>query len=143
RPGTVTPANLWWSFAHYATGHLTVSVNGTQLQIPEAGYALPAALGELTHPLIIALVAGLTLLYWRRRASRDPAELLILLALIFLIRCALDPFTLSYHHAPLLLALLTGEGLRRRGLPVVAALSALVLYLLSHQALSPATFNAS
>jgi hypothetical protein len=142
RPGTVTPANAWWPFAHWGVARWFLTANGRQTPFVEPGYALPAALGQLTHPLIIALVAGVSVVYGRRVRVRDPEHLLTLLALIMLIRCEFDPFTFSYHHAPFWLALLAAEGIKRRRLPLLAALSAAVLYFLSHAALSPAQLNA-
>ena len=53
-----------------------------------------------------------------------------LIAILFLLRCALDPMDNAYYHVPLLLALLAFEVLcTRRQLPVVTLLTAAVLWL--------------
>jgi hypothetical protein len=55
------------------------------------------------------------------RRAIDP---LALLALLMLVRCALDPWNHAYYHAPFLAALVAWEVLESRRLPLVAALSA-------------------
>lgn len=139
RPGSVTPANVWWRLASTGPTFDLAVRGGRIVAVRGQGYALPELLGELTHPLVLVIALALSLLYWRRCVSRRPERVLMLLALIFLLRCVLDPFTYSYHHAPFLLALLAAEGLRRR-VPLLSALSAAVLYLLS-RGLAPATLN--
>jgi hypothetical protein len=53
-----------------------------------------------------------------------------MLALLFLLRCLLDPMTVGYYHVPLLLSLLALEALHRRGLPLLTLLGSGVLWLL-------------
>jgi hypothetical protein len=65
---------------------------------------------------------------WVRRAQRRPLEeALLLLALLFLIRCMLDPWDNTYYHLPLVLTLLTWEVRRDRFPWLAAAVSACVL----------------
>ena len=79
----------------------------------------PAWLAGVTHPLIVALALPLTLLAWRRRRpDRLLADSLLLLALLFLLRCALDPWDNVYYPLPFVLALLGWEALTRREPPV-------------------------
>ena len=77
---------------------------------------------------MIALAVGLALVYIRRRREADPEDALGLLALIFLLRCLLDPLAYSYHHLPFLIALVAWEALRRR-VPVLSVLTAGALAL--------------
>jgi membrane-bound metal-dependent hydrolase YbcI (DUF457 family) len=85
-------------------------------------------LGGLTHPLILALGFGLAALWWRyRRADAEPEDALLLLALVLLLRCLLDPLTNSYYHLPFLMALAAWEGLRRRGAPLVTVAATLLI----------------
>jgi hypothetical protein len=81
----------------------------------------PAWLAPIPHPLIVGLAAPLAALWWQRagRAGRDRHDALLLLALLFLGRCALDPWNLVYYQLPLVLALLAWEVPRARGLPVL------------------------
>jgi hypothetical protein len=69
----------------------------------------------------------LALALWRRRV--DP---LALLALVFLLRCVLDPVDNEYYHLPLLLALLAYETRGRRdlnGIPAMTLFASLGLWL--------------
>lgn len=119
----VTPTNIWWPYAHVISrqdtggGHVALA------------YALPKSLNDLSHPLVVLAAIALPLLFWRRRPDRRPEDALALLALIFLLRCLLDPLTYSYHHAPFLIALVAYEATRRRGLPVLGVFAALMLWL--------------
>jgi hypothetical protein len=116
----VTPTNLWWPF--HGTGRDPAT--GLLLNV------IPSGLRELSHPLTVVVVLALSVLYWRRSADRHPNDALQLLALLFLIRCVLDPLAISYHHAPFVVAMAVFEGLRRRGLPLVTLISIAALLLL-------------
>jgi hypothetical protein len=60
----------------------------------------------------------------RRRDARRPAEdALLLLALLFLLRCALDPWNIGYYHLPFLLSLVAWEALRFQRPPVLTLIS--------------------
>jgi hypothetical protein len=71
----------------------------------------------------------MSLLWWRRRdADRRPRdEALLLLALLFLERCALDPWNNLYYHLPLVIALLAWEIRRDRFPLLTTAVSACVI----------------
>jgi hypothetical protein len=84
---------------------------------------LPHALETAIHPAIVVLAIALALVFLRRRPDADAAALCELLALIFLLRCMLDPVTNDYYHAPFLAALALYEGFARRRLPVLAILA--------------------
>ena len=124
--GVLVTRSTWWFFA--------AAPNKVPLHLP-AGYPtdftlyrLPTWLGQVTHPLIVGLAVPLSILvYWRSR-TREAA--LPLIAILFLLRCALDPMDNAYYHLPLLLALLAFEVLcTRRQLPVVTLLTAGMLWL--------------
>jgi hypothetical protein len=68
------------------------------------------------------VTALLSLLFWRRRKERDAAAIFQLVALIFLLRCMLDPVTNDYYHAPFLASLALYEGFAKRSLPVLTLL---------------------
>ena len=59
---------------------------------------------------------------------RTPDDVLGLLALLFLLRCMLDPVDDAFNYVPFLLSLVAWEGLTRRGLPVVSLLSCAAIY---------------
>lgn len=94
-PGShVTPNNVYLPFAS--------TFETAQGQI----YLQNPLIGRLAHPLILLIALPLTFLLWRRRSGRpDVREALLLLALLFLARCVLDPMSLDYYHVPFLAAL--------------------------------------
>ena len=94
---------------------------------------LPRWLAGLMHPLIVLLAVPLTVLWWRS-GRRTPDDVLALLALLFLLRCLLDPVNNAYYHVPFLLSLVAWEGLTRRGPPVVSLLSAAAIYYTIYKA---------
>ena len=94
---------------------------------------LPRWLAGLMHPLIVLLAVPLTLLWWTSR-RRTPDDVLALLALLFLLRCLLDPVNNAYYHVPFLLSLVAWEGLTRRGPPVVSLLSGAAIYYTIYKA---------
>ena len=65
---------------------------------------------------------------WWFSRRRTPDDVLGLLALLFLLRCLLDPVDNAYYHVPFLLSLMAWEGLVRRGLPLVSILSSATIY---------------
>jgi hypothetical protein len=132
----IEPASLWWPLGH-------------AIHTPVSGFTvlthtLPHWLAALVHPLIVALGVLLpAVLAARTRSTRtDLPTALALLALLFLLRCVLDPMTVGYYHLPFLLALVAWEAHSRRGLPVLTLLSSGVLLFLVTQlqwGLKPAT----
>lgn len=125
--GTVTASNVWFPFAEGSTGP-TMTPDGMRI---ETQYSLAKWLGDLTHPLVAVLALLATAAFWRRRRDAAPEDVLQLVALIFLLRCVLDPLTYSYHHAPFLAALVAYEGLRRR-VPVMSGVAIGALLLTTH-----------
>jgi hypothetical protein len=97
-----------------------------------AQFSLPDGVGRSLHLGVIGVAALLALLYARRRrgANWHPDDVLQLVALLFLLRCMLDPLTFSYHHAPFLVALISFEALRRR-VPVLSAYAIGALLLMN------------
>jgi hypothetical protein len=124
---TVTASNVWFPFAHGTTAP-TITPNGTVITTQ---YSLPSALGHLTHPLVILFALGACVLYARRRRGAVAEEALLLVALLMLVRCILDPLTYSYHHAPFLMALIAYEALRRR-IPVLSAFAIAAISLMTY-----------
>ncbi len=116
----IEPASLWWPLGH--VHH--IQAPGWTVEV----HSLPRWLANLTHPLIVALGVVLPLAIVRRPASRETA--LTLLALLFLLRCVLDPITVGYYHVPLLISLVALEALHRRGLPLLTIISSAVLWVL-------------
>jgi membrane-bound metal-dependent hydrolase YbcI (DUF457 family) len=118
---------VWFPFAHGVTAP-TLTPDGVQ---SVTMYSLPKALGNLTHPLVALLALVGVGAYRLRRRAAAPEEVLQLVALIFLLRCVLDPLTYSYHHAPFVVALVTYEALRRR-VPVMSGIAIASLLTMTH-----------
>ena len=125
--GTVTASNVWWPFA---TALTTGGINGAGQHALITQFSLAPWLGALTHPLAIAAALALSAGFARPR-DRDPLDALALLALVFLLRCVLDPLTYSYHHAPFLIALVAYESLRRR-IPLASLYAIGATYAMTH-----------
>jgi hypothetical protein len=124
---TVTASNVWFPFAHGSTAP-TLTPHGIQVTTM---YSLSSSLGHFTHPFAIAVALALTAAYGVRRRRAAAEEALQLLALVFLVRCLLDPLTYSYHHAPFLVALTAYEGLRRR-VPVMTGFAFAAILTMTH-----------
>ncbi len=120
----IQPASIWWPLGHA----LHIPASGFTVEV----HTLPQWLANLTHPLIVALgvVLPLALAALTRYTRADLPTALALLALLFLLRCVLDPMTIGYYHVPLLLALVAYEAHSRRGMPVLTLVSSAVLLFL-------------
>ena len=124
--GTDIPSvSVWWPLADTTERTVFDGVERVTVQ----SYSLPSWLFPVTHPLIVLMPLPLGFLFWRRRRELRAEDALGLLALLFLLRCVLDPVNIGYYHVPFLLALGAYEGLRRRGLPVLTMLAATALWI--------------
>jgi hypothetical protein len=127
-------SGVWTSAGAIFHGHHWLYPLGVA---PGAGVALrpgattvaPHLLSTLIHPLIVALSVALCALWWWRggRAERRRDDALALLALVFLVRCGLDPWNIHYFHLPLILALAAWEVQRGRT-PILTAVSAAAVW---------------
>jgi len=114
------PHQVWWPFGVPAPAEFTAAGHGE--------LTAPTWLPAIPHPLIVALALPLAALWWRR-PSRNPADAFALLALVFLERCALDPWNLVYYHLPLVLALLAWEVRSGRRLPLLTLVTTAAVWL--------------
>jgi hypothetical protein len=101
---STTPWNVWWPIAE-----LQRLGNGER-------WMAPGWVTTVSHPAIVLLALPLSALLWRRR-DRRADDALLLLALLFLLRCLLDNWSNDYYHVPFLLSLLAWESVRRPGVP--------------------------
>jgi hypothetical protein len=114
----VLPASIWWPFTH----DLAASTDTGKNQIPEW-------LGLAAHPLILVVGVALPLIL-ARRVRQAPAERIFpLLALIFLLRCMLDPVDSSWYHVPFFMSLVAADALSGKVMPTLAATFFLQLML--------------
>jgi Glycosyltransferase family 87 len=112
------PRQLWWPLGEPPPA---------ALQLPAGAAVTPAWLAPIPKPLIVALSVPLAALWLRRGGPRTDA--LLLLALLMLIRCLLDPWNVIYYHLPLVVALLAWEVVSRRRIPVVSLLVTAAVWL--------------
>jgi hypothetical protein len=119
----ISPPNVWWPLAELRS-HLAFDGVTTHAVTERV---LPAWLNPVPHPLVALLGLGCGLLLaLRRRATLQQA--LSLLALVLLVRCALDPWNNAYYAAPLLLALVARDACCAR-FPAVSLLGATGLWM--------------
>jgi hypothetical protein len=79
------PQELWWPVARLTPDPIVTS-----------GYYLPAPITDHARELVVLLMAPLSIPLVRRR-DRTTSECLALLALLFLLRCLLDPSNHVYY----------------------------------------------
>jgi hypothetical protein len=104
------PWQVWWFLG--STGEVIRGGDG----LIKEGYRLgPGWVSPISHPLIVALALPLSLVAWRRRS--DP---LLLLALLFVLRCVLDPWNNDYYALPAIIALVAWEATSFDRPPVLA-----------------------
>jgi hypothetical protein len=111
---TFLPWQWWWftgSAGHTISFFAAGVISHTGVRTP------PPWLGSVSHALIVLIGVPLTLLAARIRRPVDP---LLLLALLLLLRCALDPWDNIYYPLPLILALASWESLRLARPPLYA-----------------------
>ena len=89
---------------------------------------LPAWFGKVTHVVIPLLIFPAAFLQ-ARFGRQTLAAAMALLALLMLLRCALDPVSNVYYHVPFVMALAAWELLDRPGLPVITIFGATALYV--------------
>jgi hypothetical protein len=151
--GIFQPWQVWWFIGRHGP-----VVRGLSGQIKPGYRTAPGWVGEVSHPLIVAVALPLSALLWlcRRGAAvrtrnalqggsrrdspdhgalRSPSagrrrnEALLLLALLMLLRCMLDIWDNVYYLLPFVLALTAWECLGDRGLPVLALASTALAWI--------------
>jgi hypothetical protein len=139
----VTPWSVWYPAATVKTEVHRVDDARLVANVHEA----PPLVGSLSHPLIVLLALALPLgLAFRRGGfGLSGADAMALLALLALLRSALDPVDNLYYHEPLLLALLGWDALAApRSLPLrglVGTAFALAFWQWSNNLGDVAAFN--
>ena len=119
------PWQLWWPLGEH--GHVVRGFDGA----PKPDWrAAPSWIGPLTHPLIALLVVPASLLWRKLHGSRGGSvDVLLLLALLFLCRCVLDPANNVYYHLPFVLTLLAWEALGSARPPVLTTVAVCLVWL--------------
>jgi Glycosyltransferase family 87 len=105
------PVSLWWPLAHL---HVAPGI--------EPAYFPPHFVSAHARTLAVLLALPLATALVLRPDRRSVQTSLALLALLFLLRCLLDPSNHVYYQVPFVLAAAAWESLRR-GAPVIALIS--------------------
>ena len=133
------PWQVWWflgasNHVPMPTGVMRVVPMNAALSTHPGWRLAPSWLSGTAHPLIVLLGLPLTLMAWRGR--RRQGAPLLLLTLLLLVRCLLDPWDTVYYALPFILALLAWEVCRDKARPPVLALASTALAWVSFQWLS-------
>jgi len=141
-PEVVTPWSAWYPLASEQTEVYSVGGERLEAQVENA----PSLAASFSHSLVVLLALALPLaVAWRQGIPLSPADAFALLALVALLRCALDPVDNLYYHAPLLLAIVGWDAFSSRGLPLRSLLgvgTALLFWQAWHNLSDPIAFNA-
>jgi len=110
------PHQIWWPFGVPATPEFTAMGHGERMG--------PAWLAPLVRPIIVGTGAVVATAWWLRSGPRrDKDDVFAVLALVFLLRCMLDPWNLVYYELPLVVALAAWEARKGRDLPVLSVIA--------------------
>jgi len=113
---------LWWTL------HLDYlrPLGGTRSTI--FGPAPIALVARYSHPLILVVGVALALAWWARGRAVQRSDALLMLALVLLLRCILDPWNVIYYEFPFLLALASWEVVSERGAPLFTLAASFLLW---------------
>lgn len=116
--------SVWYPFANVDVVHLSGGLTGHV-------HRVPAGLGALTHPLILATAVLLPLAVCLRRGRfvLSGEEAIALLTLLAVLRCILDPVNNIYYAVPLMPALAAWDALGRDRLPLRSLSAVTVAFL--------------
>jgi hypothetical protein len=122
------PWQLFWFLGHHGA-----LVHGA-FNVPKPGFRVaPSWTGTVSHPLILAVGAAVTLAVWLRRPRLDERDALLMLALLLTLRCLLDTWDVVYYPLPFLIALLAWEVRGPVSRPPLLALTCSVLVWINLQ----------
>jgi hypothetical protein len=112
----VFPADIWYG--------IPPDLSPAKAALSQTGLRdMPDWLGLIARPLIVAMGVVMPLVFMRRMRENVTMRAPVVLALVMLLRCALDPADNGYYHAPFVLALLVADALSGRYYATVAAIA--------------------
>jgi hypothetical protein len=116
------PQQIWWtlfldSSRPFGGPHSTIFGSAITL------------VARYSHPLIVLTAVLLGLAYWARRSHVQPTDALLMLALVMLLRCMLDPWDVVYYVYPCLVALASWEIASNRRAPVFTLAASLLVWI--------------
>jgi hypothetical protein len=108
------PWQMWWFFGEH--GHV---IRGTFTIKPD--YRAPPGFADVVaRPLVMLVPLALSLWVAPRLRARPWHDGLLLLTVVLLLRCLLDPWNVSYYELPFLFALVAWEFHARAGAPILS-----------------------
>jgi hypothetical protein len=110
------PQQIWWFLG--TPGHWVASMKGQIMP----GFRFPPSWLQGRAHLLIAWI-GLPLSWLAYRRGMRKQDVLLLLALLLLMRCMLDPWDFVYYPLPFIIALLSWETTVKRRAPIAAAVA--------------------
>jgi len=121
------PWQIWWFLGDHGQ-----VVTGSFGEKP--GFRTPPGwLGEVARPVTVIVPLALCLALARRMRDRPWHDGLLLLALVLLLRCLLDPWNVVYYPLPFLIALVAWELHARPGVPVISLVCTLLCWVTLEQ----------
>jgi hypothetical protein len=121
----IAPPNVWWPLAQRSSHQ---AFDGVAMRTVY-DYALPSVLNPVPHALIVIVAVALGVALWVRAPRPSLDQVLGLLALVFLLRCMLDPWNNLYYHVPFLLALFARDAVAAPRRPLAAAFGLAFVWL--------------
>jgi hypothetical protein len=121
-PYIFNPEQIWWAL------HLDYlrPLGGPSSTI--FGPAPIALVANYSHPLVALAAVLLALAWWARRRYVQPTEALLMLALVLLLRCMLDPWNVIYYQFPFLVSLAAWEVASERRAPLFALAASFLVW---------------
>jgi len=117
------PQQIWWTLHLYYVRPL----GGPQSTI--FGPAPIALVARYSHPLIVLVAILLGIAYWLRQRHVQSTDALLMLALVLLLRCMLDPWNVVYYQYPFLVALAAWEVASHRRAPLLALAATFLVWI--------------
>lgn len=116
------PWQVWWFLGEHGPPVMGLLGEKPGFRTP------PGWIGDHVRPLVVLVPLAMSLavgVRWRGRPWHDG---LLLLALVLLLRCLIDPWNVAYYELPFVLALVAWEVHARPGLPALSVAAALVCW---------------
>ncbi len=133
--GAARPEDLWWPLDQLGTRQADNPLWSLMAgRGPTTAYFPPQWLAQHAHQLMLVLAALVSLPVARRRERSTEAGL-ALLAVLFLMRCLLDPANFIYYEVPFVFALVAWEAVMGRR-PVLALAYSVALWTIFKRASS-------
>ena len=121
------PWQVWWFVGDH--GQVVMGAFGEK-----PGFrAAPDWIGQVARPLVAIVPLAVSLALLPRLRGRPRHDGLLLLALVLLLRCLLDPWNVVYYELPFLLALVAWEIHARAGVPFLSLGATLLCWVTLEQ----------